>query len=112
MSKLRLPVLLGILRLLSFSCYYLILVKEQVVILEFEFFSISRVRFSFLVILDKVRLSFGGVVTIISACVFTFACKYMEEDIFFYRFIWILAAFVISIRLLIFSGSIFFLLLG
>nr|YP_010574500.1 NADH dehydrogenase subunit 5 [Peronia verruculata]UZH97754.1 NADH dehydrogenase subunit 5 [Peronia verruculata] len=111
-SKLRLPVLLGMLSLLSFSCYYLILVKEQVVILEFEFFSISSVSFSFLVILDKVSLSFGGVVTIISACVFTFACKYMEEDIFFYRFIWILAAFVISMSLLIFSGSIFFLLLG
>nr|YP_003495114.1 NADH dehydrogenase subunit 5 [Platevindex mortoni]ADD37169.1 NADH dehydrogenase subunit 5 [Platevindex mortoni] len=68
--------------------------------------------FSFMVILDKVSLSFGAVVTLISACVFTFACKYMEEDIFFYRFIWILAAFVISMSLLIFSGSVFFLLLG
>nr|AID21387.1 NADH dehydrogenase subunit 5 [Platevindex sp. CL-2014] len=68
--------------------------------------------FSFMVILDKISLSFGAVVTLISACVFTFACKYMEEDIFFYRFIWILAAFVISMSLLIFSGSVFFLLLG
>nr|YP_004934949.1 NADH dehydrogenase subunit 5 [Peronia peronii]AEQ93867.1 NADH dehydrogenase subunit 5 [Peronia peronii] len=111
-SKLRLPVLLGVLCLFFFSWYYFFILKEEAVILEFEFFTISSVSFSFLVIFDKVSMSFGTVVTLISACVFTFACKYMEEDIFFYRFIWILAAFVISMSLLIFSGSVFFLLLG
>nr|YP_010574487.1 NADH dehydrogenase subunit 5 [Onchidium reevesii]UZH97728.1 NADH dehydrogenase subunit 5 [Onchidium reevesii] len=97
----------------AFSCsYYFFLVGDKTLILEFELFNISSMSFSFMIILDKISLSFGAVVTLISTCVFTFACKYMEEDIFFYRFIWILAAFVISMSLLIFSGSIFFLLLG
>lgn len=52
------------------------------------------------------------VVTLISGRVFMFSHKYIEEDPFSGRFIWILLSFVVSINLLIFSGSIFFLLLG
>lgn len=52
------------------------------------------------------------IVTLISGSVFFFSNKYIEEDPFSNRFIWILLSFVVSINLLIFSGSIFFLLLG
>jgi len=68
--------------------------------------------FTFSFIFDKIRVSFRMVVTLISGRVFFFASKYMEEDPFATRFIWILLSFVISINFLIFSGSIFFLLLG
>nr|WDD39321.1 NADH dehydrogenase subunit 5 [Onchidium reevesii] len=104
--------LLGVFCSLFLSYYYMFLVVDKAMILEFEIFCISSTTFSFLVIVDKISLSFGAVVTLISACVFTFACKYMEEDVFFYRFIWILLSFVVSMSLLIFSGSVFFLLLG
>lgn len=81
-------------------------------ILELELFRLSRIPFSFILIIDKIRVSFSIVVTLISGRVFFFSNKYIEEDPFCNRFIWILLRFVVSINLLIFSGSIFFLLLG
>nr|YP_009460051.1 NADH dehydrogenase subunit 5 [Auriculastra duplicata]AUT77314.1 NADH dehydrogenase subunit 5 [Auriculastra duplicata] len=112
LSKARLPVLLLAASFLCGNYLYFFLLVEGTWVLEYELFNLSSTSFSFSLILDKVSLSFGAVVTLISACVFTFACKYMEEDIYFYRFIWILMAFVISMNLLTFSGSLFFLLLG
>ena len=81
-------------------------------ILELRLFEISGTEFSFVIILDKIRVRFRIVVTLISGRVFIFAHKYIEEDPFSNRFIIILLLFVISINLLIFSGSIFFLLVG
>nr|YP_010970172.1 NADH dehydrogenase subunit 5 [Phyllidiella zeylanica]WNR50748.1 NADH dehydrogenase subunit 5 [Phyllidiella zeylanica] len=91
---------------------YFFLKINKCVILEIELFSLSSVTFSMMFIFDKVSVSFSMVVTLISGSVFLFAHKYMEEDPFCGRFIWILLSFVISMNLLIFSGSIFFLLLG
>nr|YP_009353570.1 NADH dehydrogenase subunit 5 [Ellobium chinense]AQX92057.1 NADH dehydrogenase subunit 5 [Ellobium chinense] len=112
LSKARLPVMLLASSLAFGGFFYLFLTVEGCLLVEFELFSLSSTSFSFMLVLDKISLSFGMVVTLISACVFTFACKYMEEDVHFYRFIWILMAFVISMNLLTFSGSLFFLLLG
>nr|YP_010960273.1 NADH dehydrogenase subunit 5 [Chromodoris elisabethina]WNH29306.1 NADH dehydrogenase subunit 5 [Chromodoris elisabethina] len=81
-------------------------------ILELSLFNLSSSNFSFMLIFDKVSISFSMVVTLISGSVFMFSHKYMEEDPFSGRFIWILLSFVVSMNLLIFSGSIFFLLLG
>nr|AOQ30887.1 NADH dehydrogenase subunit 5 [Pleurobranchaea novaezealandiae] len=82
------------------------------VILEIDLFETSSLNFSFLMVVDKISVSFSMVVTLISGSVFLFAHKYMEEDPFKDRFIWILMSFVISMNLLIFSGSLFFILLG
>lgn len=91
---------------------YLFFRLSGTLILELELFSLSRLPFSFILILDKVRVSFRIVVTLISGSVFFFSNKYIEEDPFSNRFIWILLSFVVSMNLLIFSGSVFFLLLG
>lgn len=85
---------------------------EERIILEVELLRVSRLRFGFTIVVDKIRLRFSAVVTIISRRVFTFAYKYIEEDPFAGRFFWILLSFVISINILIFAGSIFFLFLG
>nr|YP_010853524.1 NADH dehydrogenase subunit 5 [Tritoniopsis elegans]WGM82650.1 NADH dehydrogenase subunit 5 [Tritoniopsis elegans] len=98
--------------LLMLSLSYVFLCFSDTIILEFELFSLSGSPFSFILILDKISISFSMVVTLISGSVFFFSNKYMEEDPFSTRFIWILLSFVISMNLLIFSGSIFFLLLG
>nr|YP_010273953.1 NADH dehydrogenase subunit 5 [Bulinus ugandae]QYJ56656.1 NADH dehydrogenase subunit 5 [Bulinus ugandae] len=82
------------------------------IIIEFLLTSVNSCEFSFSMIIDKVSLMFGIVVTLISSCVFLFACKYMEEDPNFFRFKWILLSFVISMNFLVFSGSYFFMLLG
>lgn len=95
-----------------FILSYLFLMRSQTQIFEFEIFRLSGIPFTFSFIFDKIRVSFRIVVTLISGRVFFFARKYMEEDPFATRFIWILLSFVISMNLLIFSGSIFFLLLG
>nr|YP_010970159.1 NADH dehydrogenase subunit 5 [Phyllidiella hageni]WNR50670.1 NADH dehydrogenase subunit 5 [Phyllidiella hageni]WNR50683.1 NADH dehydrogenase subunit 5 [Phyllidiella hageni]WNR50696.1 NADH dehydrogenase subunit 5 [Phyllidiella hageni] len=93
------------------SVYYFLQMNKSV-ILEIDLFSVSSVSFSFLFVFDKISVSFSMVVTLISGCVFLFSYKYMEEDPFSGRFIWILFSFVASMNLLIFSGSLFFLLLG
>lgn len=93
------------------SAYGLIKLNRRT-ILELRLFNLSSSNFSFILIFDKVRISFSMVVTLISGRVFIFSHKYIEEDPFSGRFIWILLSFVVSINLLIFSGSIFFLLLG
>nr|YP_004222601.1 NADH dehydrogenase subunit 5 [Notodoris gardineri]ABL09048.1 NADH dehydrogenase subunit 5 [Notodoris gardineri] len=103
--------------LLSFSSMmflnsYLFLKLNSTTIIELSLFDLSSSSFSFVLILDKISVSFSMVVTLISGSVFMFSHKYMEEDPFSSRFIWILLSFVISMNLLIFSGSIFFLLLG
>nr|YP_010970198.1 NADH dehydrogenase subunit 5 [Phyllidiopsis shireenae]WNR50787.1 NADH dehydrogenase subunit 5 [Phyllidiopsis shireenae] len=103
--------------LLSYSLFmlcltYYFLVLNKAIILEIDLFSLSSINFSLMFIFDKISISFSMVVTLISGSVFLFAYKYMEDDPFSGRFIWILLSFVISMNLLIFSGSIFFLLLG
>nr|YP_010373199.1 NADH dehydrogenase subunit 5 [Cadlina olgae]UPI11665.1 NADH dehydrogenase subunit 5 [Cadlina umiushi] len=91
---------------------YILLKLNKTVILEVDLFDLSSSNFSFMFVFDKISVSFSMVVTLISGSVFMFSQKYMEEDPFSGRFIWILLSFVISMNLLIFSGSIFFLLMG
>lgn len=95
-----------------FFIRYLFFSISGTVIVDLELFRLSSIPFSFTLILDKVSISFSIIVTLIAGRVFFFSRKYIEEDPFSNRFIWILLSFVVSINLLIFSGSIFFLLLG
>jgi len=95
-----------------FGMSYLFFSLSGTLIFELELFRLSRIPFSFVLILDKVRVSFSIVVTLIAGSVFFFSSKYIREDPYSTRFIWILLSFVISINFLIFSGSIFFILLG
>jgi len=106
----RFPFLLYLTRIGFFTCF--IFNKTGVRVLELELFSNSRLSFSLAVIVDKIRLRFCFVVTLIAACVFTFAHKYIEEDPFCRRFLWILITFVVRIIILTFSGRMILLLLG
>lgn len=108
-NKLQFSILLFCFSLIS-CCWYFFFNKT--IVLEIEFLSIGSVPFTITLILDKIRLRFRMVVTLISRCVFIFSTKYIEEDEFYWRFTWILLRFVISINFLIFRGSLFFLLLG
>nr|YP_009113900.1 NADH dehydrogenase subunit 5 [Pupilla muscorum]AGC52865.1 NADH dehydrogenase subunit 5 [Pupilla muscorum] len=65
-----------------------------------------------MLIFDKISISFSMVVLCISFCVFLFMCQYMENDEFKFRFGMILLLFVLSMNILIFSGSFFMLMLG
>nr|ABL09074.1 NADH dehydrogenase subunit 5 [Onchidella borealis] len=104
--------MLLVMSMLFMVSYVYIIFHSTVMILEYELFNLSSVSMSFAMIIDGISISFGAVVTIISACVFMFAVSYMSEDEYFSRFIWLLLSFVVSMNLLIFSGSLFSVLLG
>nr|YP_010983243.1 NADH dehydrogenase subunit 5 [Hypselodoris whitei]WOK01425.1 NADH dehydrogenase subunit 5 [Hypselodoris whitei] len=96
---------------MGLSTYWLMKLNETTIV-ELKLYELNSCSFSLSLIFDKISISFSMVVTLISGSVFIFSQKYMEEDPFSERFIWILLSFVISMNLLIFSGSIFFLLIG
>lgn len=81
-------------------------------VIELSLINLESRNFSLIIIIDKIRLSFRCVVLFISSCVFWFAVYYIEEDTFKFRFRLILLIFVLSINILIYSGSIFLLLVG
>nr|AEQ93888.1 NADH dehydrogenase subunit 5 [Rhopalocaulis grandidieri] len=81
-------------------------------ILEIDVIMISSVPFSLSFIFDWVSLSFSAIVSLVALCVFIFSCKYMESDNMINRFTFLLTSFVISMNLLIFSGSLLQLLIG
>lgn len=112
LKGLQFPVLLFFRSIFFFSAWVLINRLGSTIIIEFELFSNSSLAFTFRIIFDKIRARFGMVVTLIAGRVFTFAHKYIEEDHFSDRFLWILIAFVIRMNLLTWSGSLLFLLLG
>lgn len=80
--------------------------------MELELVDLSSIVFPVTMILDSVRVRFALVVSLVSFCVFLFAVYYIDGDPFFNRFTWLLLLFVTSIIVLIFSGSLFVLLLG
>lgn len=110
--KQRITVLLFLRRLLFRVFYAFLLNRTTSLLLSWELINSASVFFSFRIILDKVRLSFRILVTYVSFCVFIFSRNYISTDPFYWRFTLILLAFVLSINLLIFSGSLLLLLIG
>nr|YP_009158070.1 NADH dehydrogenase subunit 5 [Dolicheulota formosensis]AKJ85737.1 NADH dehydrogenase subunit 5 [Dolicheulota formosensis] len=80
--------------------------------LTLDILSLSTNFFELSFLVDKISLSFSGLVCLISACVFMFGRWYMSMDLFYWRFIWILLSFVISMNVLVYSGSLLMLLVG
>nr|YP_009408665.1 NADH dehydrogenase subunit 5 [Elysia timida]ANP26532.1 NADH dehydrogenase subunit 5 [Elysia timida] len=111
-KSLKFSVILFSLFSLSFCCGMSAFLLEDSMILSVEIFEVSSSSFAFDMVFDKTSLSFASVVMLISSSVFSFSYNYMSEDPFKERFLWILLAFVGSMNLLIFSGSVFFLFIG
>nr|YP_010279273.1 NADH dehydrogenase subunit 5 [Micrarionta opuntia]UKG20823.1 NADH dehydrogenase subunit 5 [Micrarionta opuntia] len=109
----RLTVLL-LLMMSSYSMFYLCnsLAGHMGYLFHSNITTISTFSFSGDMIFDTMSLSFSWVVTMISFCVFLFARYYMAQDLHYYRFMWLLFLFVLSMNVLIFSGSLFILLVG
>nr|QLY89853.1 NADH dehydrogenase subunit 5 [Gyraulus laevis] len=81
-------------------------------IVEFNVLSLYSYDLTMSILFDKVSLLFGIVVSLIASMVFLFSSNYMIEDKNMYRFNWILLSFVISMYILIFSGSLLVILIG
>nr|QXU57719.1 NADH dehydrogenase subunit 5 [Omalonyx unguis] len=108
----RLTMMLGILATGCWVLFFYFSYSMNIYILEFNLGSMWSMNLSLSIIFDWISLSFSSVVLVISLSVFWFASLYMKEDLFFYRFIWLLFSFVLSMLILIFSGSFFSILIG
>lgn len=87
-------------------------INEISYLLEWNIFSMRSCSISLSVIFDTIRLRFRNVVCLISGCVIMFSSRYISNDPFLKRFIWIVMLFVASINLLVFIPSLPALLLG
>lgn len=111
--KQRLTVLLIFLCVAYFIFYFTqYLLSNIAYILDVELLTAFGRLLSFGFIFDKIRLRFSFLVIFISTCVFFFSRTYINRDPYYYRFIWILLSFVLSINILILSGSFLTLLVG
>ena len=86
-NNISLSLLLGLVGFRSLILYSVLLMEEGVSIVEINLFRVLGINFPFILLVDKIRVRFIVVVCMISFSVFMFACKYIEEDVFFYRFI-------------------------
>jgi NADH-ubiquinone oxidoreductase chain 5 len=92
---------------------FLVVLREKVsLILRWEICFCRRVTVDFSLVFDWVRLRFGCVVVLISACVMMFTCEYMAGELFLSRFSWLVFLFVLSISFVIFVPNIVAILLG
>nr|DAZ91283.1 TPA_asm: ND5 [Gammarus wautieri] len=81
-------------------------------IIEWELWSLNSVLVSFSMVFDWMSLLFLGTVCLISGCVMKYSEYYMEGEINFFRFVYIMLMFVVSMWFLIISPNMISLLLG
>nr|YP_010574513.1 NADH dehydrogenase subunit 5 [Succinea arundinetorum]UZH97767.1 NADH dehydrogenase subunit 5 [Succinea arundinetorum] len=108
----RLTLLLGLMFITILIFFLNFTYFSNFIILEINLGSLWSMDLSMTFMFDWISFSFSSVVLIISVSVFWFATMYMKEDLYFFRFIWLLLSFVLSMLILIFAGSFFMILLG
>lgn len=105
-------VILIILSLLIMFIRLILYTSGKIYFVEWEFYSYQSIHLFILLIIDWIRIRFSGLVIIISSVVIIYLTSYIEGDINFVRFTWIVYLFVLSIILLILSPNIIRILLG
>lgn len=86
--------------------------NRKVLFIEYELFSLNSSTLIITLLFDWIRLTFMGFVLLISSIVIFYSTSYIQEEIYFSRFIWLVYLFVLSIILLIISPNIIRILLG
>jgi len=92
------------------SLYFIYFNKCLVV--EWRIAAVGSRVITFPIVFDFIRLSCSALVCLISACVLLFSSRYMDDEVFLDRFIWLIILFVLSMNLLVFIPNIISLLLG
>nr|YP_010943501.1 NADH dehydrogenase subunit 5 [Mactra alta]WLS55681.1 NADH dehydrogenase subunit 5 [Mactra alta] len=82
------------------------------VVVSVNLFSSGLMELSLPFLMDWISLSFGGAVCFISSWVLVYSRFYMENDAFLLRFLMLVSLFVFSMNLLIFSPSVFTMMIG
>nr|ARO74692.1 NADH dehydrogenase subunit 5 [Mexistrophia reticulata] len=105
--------LLFIMFMFLLSYYIMIMITgKSSFVLDLQLMVLNSYPVCYSIIVDYISLSFSALVCLVAFSVFWFAVDYMKEELFYWRFMWLLFLFVISMILLIFSQSLFSLLLG
>nr|YP_009433960.1 NADH dehydrogenase subunit 5 [Prosopocoilus confucius]ANY60163.1 NADH dehydrogenase subunit 5 [Prosopocoilus confucius] len=98
--------------MLSFFMSLNFMGMDYSVVLEFEMMSLNSCSIVMSVLLDWMSLLFASFVLFISSMVIFYSMEYMEGDLMINRFIMLVAMFVASMLLLIFSPNLISILLG
>ena len=94
---------------------FLIIISSKVegsILIEFFLWGLRRLGLSIRFFVDEIRLMFVGVIGLIRGSVLTYRRWYINDEIFFNRFIGLVLAFVGSIYFLIFIPNLVILLIG
>nr|UPL65267.1 NADH dehydrogenase subunit 5 [Largus sp.] len=90
----------------------LFLLKDLVVLVDWEFFSLISCSFVMTLLLDYMSLLFMGSVFFISSMVVYYSSSYMVGDNYSLRFLYLMNLFVLSMVLMIVSPNLFSILIG
>lgn len=81
-------------------------------VLEWDLSSATAMGFRFPLVLDCYRVLFSFVVVLVSSMVLLFRTRYIDREENLSRFVWLIIMFVISMNFLIFTPSLFAVVLG
>nr|YP_010889909.1 NADH dehydrogenase subunit 5 [Austromenopon paululum]WJJ69870.1 NADH dehydrogenase subunit 5 [Austromenopon paululum] len=90
----------------------ILLSGHTVLILEWEMLEIFTSSFSLCVVMDIFSMALLATVSIIFTSVYFFTLAYLEEEVYLWRFLWILSFFVASMFFLVLGGNLFTSLIG
>nr|AYR05258.1 NADH dehydrogenase subunit 5 [Coleoptera sp. ACP-2013] len=88
------------------------LIKDEMILIEYNILSMNSVSIVMIIIIDWMSLMFSSVVLFISSMVIYYSDEYMSGDLNLVRFILLVVLFVLSMLLLIFSPNLISILLG
>jgi len=88
------------------------LILDRVVVVYWLMSGMIGLRLRLRFIFDWIRLIFGGVVALISGCVFFYSVEYIDGDKDYGRFVLIFFMFVVFMMVLIFSSRLIGMLIG
>lgn len=91
---------------------FYVLKKKIILFYVFPIINKFYLNLDFRFIVDKYRILFCFTVSLITMAVLNFSKRYISEEQFKLRFLFIIFFFVFSIMFLIFSGNFFFLIIG
>ena len=96
----------------SFFFFLRFCLSNNVIIIEWVFFSLVNLELSINLVFDKWGLLFRRVVIFITRNVIIFSHRYIYEEVYKVRFVWLIILFVLSINFLIYIPHLIGLLLG
>nr|ARH55059.1 NADH dehydrogenase subunit 5 [Lopheros rubens] len=103
---------LSIFSLLMFLMSIIFMMKDYLIMIEYEIFSLNSTLIVFSILLDWISLLFLSFVLFISSMVIYYSIDYMAGDLNINRFILLVFMFVLSMMFLIISPNLISILLG